>query len=272
MKKGKMIWLAVIAALVLVPAMAWAQAKTPTSKVASEPSFFVEIYTGGGAGMNSSDILRSVSAPGLNINTDLPGGIDIYVQGGMKFGYWFTPYGTYAASWYSDWMKYIGFITDISYHKLSFGNQTGTWNIPGANGTLSFDGNGGLATWAFMFAGRYGFFQDSEVPFGRLQPYIAVGPAIFFSSQRPSININAPGGAVFGIQPGFKDSTNVGLAAELGARYMITKAISVDASFKYRYFSPSYNYGGFIGATPVTMNSKPDFNLFSGQLGVAYHF
>ncbi len=28
MKKGKMIWWAVIAALVLVPTMAWAQAKT----------------------------------------------------------------------------------------------------------------------------------------------------------------------------------------------------------------------------------------------------
>ncbi len=63
--------------------------------------------------------------PGVNVGTDLPGNLDPYVLGGLKIGYWFTPYGTYAASWYSDWMKYLGFYTDFSYHRLSFGNQSG---------------------------------------------------------------------------------------------------------------------------------------------------
>ena len=59
-----------------------------------------------------------------------------------------------------------------------------------------FSAEGSVAAWAFMFAGRYGFFQDSEVPFGRLQPYIGVGPAILFSSLKPKVNLYGIGGVV----------------------------------------------------------------------------
>ena len=88
-----------------------------------------------------------------------------------------------------------------------------------------------------MFAARYGFMEDSEVPFGRLQPYIAVGPAIFFTSQTPTINIGN-----IGISPNAKDSVNVGLAVETGLRYFFNKSISAEASFKYRMVSVSNNY------------------------------
>jgi outer membrane protein W len=283
MKKGKFFWMAVIAAMVLVPTMVWAQAKTTTSSLAAtEPSFFVEVYGGGGTATNSKKLLNGshLSHPLLSgFHSNLPGDIDSYFQGGLKIGYWFTPQGTYAASWYQDWMKYFGFFTDFSYHRLSHSNQSGSWNsaVPFLFGTVGADSTGFLATWAFMFAARYGFLQDSEVPFGRLQPYVAVGPAIFFSNQKLNLSGSAPVlAANWGLQTGNSDSTTVGLAAELGLRYFFNKAVSVEASFKYRYFSPSYHYAGNTGIgafnTGYSVSASPTFNLYSGQLGFAYHF
>ena len=63
MKKGKMIWWAVIAALLLVPTMGWAQAKPRTSMAASEPSFMVELYAGGGSATKSSSAIRNIRSP-----------------------------------------------------------------------------------------------------------------------------------------------------------------------------------------------------------------
>jgi outer membrane protein W len=289
MKKGKFFWMAVVAALVLVPTMVWAQAK-PISTAglpATEPSFFVEVYGGGASGWNSNKLLRNMQFTNpvfQGFSTSITGDLNSVFQGGLKIGYWFTPQGTYAASWYRDWMKYFGVFTDFSYHRLTYANQAGSWtlnnNFANTNGTISFDTNGSLVTWAFMFAARYGFLQDSEVPFGRLQPYIAVGPAIFFSNQKVNGNIFVPAlGISPGLQTGNKDATNIGLATELGLRYFFNKAVSVEASLKYRYFTPKYNYGSDIQQLNIngwgssyTINARPDFNLISGQLGFAYHF
>jgi opacity protein-like surface antigen len=189
-------------------------------------------------------------------------------------------------------MKYFGFYTDFSYQRLFMRNQkvTGAWTengtfITGLGGASNIQSNGMVATWAFMFAGRYGFFQDSEVPFGRLQPYIAVGPAIMFSSMKPKVRaFGDPGGflpnvPLYGTSPGNAGSTNIALAMDAGLRYMCLKNVSIDLSFKWRYANPTYDYDGqspfiFGGGvfSPTHFKLEPTYNLFSGQLGVAYHF
>jgi outer membrane protein W len=234
-----------LAAFILVPAMGWAQipGQTTTPPV-TEPSFFVEGYLGFGGSSSSQQGNTGI----------LQGNYESYFQGGGKFGYWFTPQGTYPASFSQDWMKYFGFYTDLSYHALNHPNNSVTVSgIPVAIGNSS----GYVWTWAFMFAGRYGFLEDSEVPFGRLQPYIGFGPAIFFSGQDYNIG---------GFTGGSKSSTNLGLAAEAGLRYFLNRNISAEASFKYRYFEPSYYFN------PLGTNIQPTINLFSGQFGLAYHF
>ena len=116
----------------------------------------------------------------------LPGGPNAAVIGGLKVGTWFVPTGFLGCN-YPDWMKYFGFYTDFSFHRLDARQQQFSFRDPVDNdflGSADFKSEGTVATWAFMFAARYGFFPDSEVPFGRLQPYVAVGPAIMFSTQQ----------------------------------------------------------------------------------------
>jgi hypothetical protein len=306
MKKGIFLVLGLMflaAAMVILPGAAKAE-------------MYVEAYIGGVQGANSSinssishpSDPRAVGAFGTGTASEVfqvQGGLDPAVLGGMKVGTWFVKEGTLGYD-YPDWMKYLGFYLDFSYHRLNFANQplgslqsTFRVNSGAALGTkfpttvdplfgTKSSSEGDVATLAFMFAARYGFLRDDEVPFGRLQPYIAVGPAIFFSSQQfvigavrpfPFIPLQFTG---YTAKMGTASATNIGLAAETGFRYMALKNVSIDISFKYRYAQPSYSYtlldpwnniqdpGNPLNRTSVTMS--PTYNLFSGQVGVAYHF
>jgi hypothetical protein len=122
-----------------------------------------------------------------------------------------------------------------------------------------------------MFAGRLGFLPDSEVPFGRLQPFLAVGPGILFASQQPSIRF--PTLAVT-LQGASDSDATICLAAEAGLRWMCLKNVSIAITFKYRFAEPRFN-SSFYNPWVVTNDSttiNPTFHLFSGQVGVAYYF
>jgi opacity protein-like surface antigen len=206
------------------------------------------------------------------VNTDHSGQIAPAVVAGLKIGIWFVRKGFLGYN-YPDWMKYLGFYIDFSYHRLFFSRQSGTWTNTAVPVVYqnNFFSEGNAITLAFMFPLRYGFFPDSEVPFGRLQPYIAVGPAILFSSQRPTFyssnydwTLKAP-----------SDSTVYpALAVEGGLRWMALKNVSLDASFKYRYAHPSYRFSSVIDhfGTIHNFTFSPTLSLFSFQVGVAYHF
>ena len=268
---------------------------------------FVEGYLGGTAAANINQAftiqdLSGSGGPGFsnaiqNNHLQFSGTPDPTVLGGLKLGTWFVKEGFAGYSGYPDWMKYFGFYTDLSFQKLEMrGPLSGTSNYkftfgefdmvdPTINGVHfnagEFTSEGFIVTWAFMFAARYGFYPDSEVPFGRLQPYVAVGPAVMFSSLSTKVNTLLVGGFLNGVQDsrmsgGSQASTNIALAVDTGIRYMCTKNVSIDLSFKYRYAQPSYTFSGIdaqiLHAPPATFKLEPVYSLFSGQLGVAYHF
>ena len=92
-----------------------------------------------------------------------------------------------------------------------------------------------------MFAARCGFIKDNEVPFGHLQPYVAIGPAVV------NVAFNTPGDENSAFTPG--------LVMDAGVRYMVNRKFSIDLFFRYRHAQPNLTY-----------------NFFSGIAGIAYHF
>ncbi len=273
MKKKRVLALALAMALVFV--------------AVANAEMYVEGYLGAGQAANLGQhfTVNEFKAPPPPPPTPPPpqigdfslnygGTSDVTVIGGIKVGTWFVKEGFAGYSGYPDWCKYLGFYTDFSYQRLTWRDFFTGGNffsngalINNVVGTIKNDGM--VATWAFMFAGRYGFFPDSEVPFGRVQPYVAVGPAVMWTSVKPKLS--APG---LGMSPGTESATVIALAVDAGIRYMALKNVSIDISFKYRYAQPSFSYSGINGAdsAPASFKLNPTFNLFSGQLGVAYHF
>ncbi|MBI4962377.1 MAG: hypothetical protein HY913_03800 [Desulfomonile tiedjei] len=199
-------------------------------------------------------------------------------MGGVKLGTWFVKEG-FLGMYYPYWMQYFGFYLDFMMHRLNFRQQSGrsftTISVGGvsvtAPGSFTFSSEGVAPTLAFMFAARYGFLPDSEVPFGRLQPYVAVGPAIMFASQQPTFIFNDLG---VGRDLESQSSAVICLAVEAGLRWMALKNVSIDVSFKYRYAEPSFSYTFLTPITQqrATLTLDPTFHLFSGQIGAAYHF
>jgi opacity protein-like surface antigen len=243
---------------------------------------YVEAYLGGVQGANTSmcsgisDNLRTDPPPVSLAYTagGIPGRLDPAFLGGVKIGTWFVKEGFLGMD-YPAWMRYFGFYLDFMMHRLDFRRQAGntllTNNGVSTPGSFTFWSEGVAPTLAFMFAARYGFLPDSEVPFGRLQPYVAVGPAIMFASQRPAFNFNDLGVAV---KMDSQSTAVICLAVEAGLRWMALKNVSIDVSFKYRYAEPSFSYSYFtpLSATPASLTLNPTFHLFSGQVGAAYHF
>jgi hypothetical protein len=125
-----------------------------------------------------------------------------------------------------------------------------------------------------MFAARYGLFKDDKVPFGRLQPWMGVGPAILFTGMNPRTTVYTSSGAIGGVaNPGSKSTVTPALVVDAGIRYMIFKNLSVDLSFRYRYARPGFDFSFTdIHGVGSKFNFAPVYNLFSGMAGIAYHF
>ncbi len=248
---------------------------------------YVEGYLGGTAASNVGQAFSTHEAVPINgiaaedSHLHFSGTPEATVLGGLKLGTWFVKGGFAGYSGYPDWMKYFGFYTDFSFQRLEVnGPISGTsFRLPPFAGLAlsnagQFTSQGSIATWAFMFAARYGFYPDAQVPFGRLQPYVAVGPAVMFSSMSPKFSTTYVNGGATDLTSsgGSQGATNIALAVDAGLRIMVLKNVSVDLSFKYRYAQPSYTFNGIDFGIPTSFKLEPVYQLFSGQLGVAYHF
>jgi opacity protein-like surface antigen len=158
---------------------------------------------------------------------------------GAKIGYFFP-----RARWF-------GLETEAFNTTPHIKQQFTTITVPNAGsvgGVLSGD-HFRVLTWApanLIF--RY--------PSTRLQPYVAIGPGIFFAQVKTT-------------QSGFEgsqSSTKIGLNAQVGLRYYITRHVTVFGEWKYNYarfnFSENDTQFGF----------KATYSMNHVAFGLGYHF
>jgi hypothetical protein len=176
------------------------------------------------------------------------------VLGGLKFGRYFDK-----APWF-------GIEAETRLSRNNFSGDQGTISPPQPfQPSPLLRGSDWFMIWAIQvnLLARYGFLKDKEVTFGRLQPYIGIGPG-------------------FEIDYGRFDSTkNLALEALTGIKYMLNQHLGVFFEYKYTYqFAIEYQDVPVYNNLPnYPKNALPQNYAFTFDqphhmfvLGVAYHF
>jgi opacity protein-like surface antigen len=169
--------------------------------------------------------------------------IDPGVTGGIKLGY------------FLDSCPYLGFEAEGSIGSQSQPSQTVSLNPPVAGFANGRVPSQSLLVWtmAFHLVGRYGFMPDQEVPFGRLQPYVGIGPGLVVLYAEAD------------------SAKNFGLEVEAGLRYMFTKHLGSFLEYKFSKQWAVELESQRLGNLPAS-TAEFDFSRHQVVAGVSYHF
>jgi len=166
------------------------------------------------------------------------------ILGGIKFGRFF------------DTLPWFGLELEANFSRNNIRGNQGRISPPVPGGpTNIFTG----PDWFMILdmqcnlLARYGFLPDKEVPFGRLQPYVGVGPG-------------------FEVIWAKDDSAkNFAIEALSGIRYMCTQNIAVFCEYKFSY-QFKVEYENFRSKQPQEGTMMFDVPHHRIVFGVSYHF
>ena len=171
--------------------------------------------------------------------------IDPGVTGGIKLGY------------FLDRIPYFGVEAESSFGNHPQPSQTVALHPPVAGATAGRVPGQTLMAWtaALHLVGRYGFLPDQEVPFGRLQPYVGIGPGLV---------------VLYGAEDSAK---NFSLEVEAGLRYMFTKHLGGFLEYKFsKQWSAELDTQHVVPVTVNSSNAVFDFDRHQVVVGLSYHF
>ncbi|MEW6657596.1 MAG: outer membrane beta-barrel protein [Thermodesulfobacteriota bacterium] len=229
----------------------------PSQQGKQEPGFFPgEFYVGGylGGSLVSSTDLKfndGIFPAGGTVNTSKQR-FEPAVVGGLKFGYFLKS------------IPYLGLEAETNYARNYVREQRVTLSRAVQGTTQAILPTDDWCTWtmALHIVGRYGFLPDQEVPFGRLQPYVGLGPGLVI------------------IYDEVDAAKNFAIDAMAGVRYMLLKNVSAFVEYKYSHqFDVELESHAFV---PVAANGTLgtlqrgtahfDYDSHRIVLGAAYHF
>lgn len=167
------------------------------------------------------------------------------VLGGIKFGRYLDAY------------PWFGWELETNFSRNRIRGDQGYISPPVPGGpTNLMTGSDWFMIWNIQtnLLARHGFLKDKEVTFGRLQPYVGIGPGFEIIYGR------------------FDSAKNFAIETMAGVRYMCTPKIAIFCEYKFSYqfaveyedvIPAKYGYGG-------TMTFDVPHHRF--VIGVSYHF
>jgi len=217
------------------------------------------MWVGGEIGGNFNGYPQmSVNTPGFSRNLETE--IRPSVIGGVTVGYDFVNSG-FGAYNYPSWMQYFSFALDFTFNKVDIQDAgPGIGRFFSKNSRL----NGKEEALTFLFMFHYGFMKDSEIPTGRINPYLGIGPALVFTQVQATIPTYFHPFATYSSNGG-DDAMNVALVVEPGIRFVCLKNVSVDLAMRWRYSAPSWDING------VTVKTNA-LHQFAPLVRANYHF
>lgn len=210
--------------------------------------------------MANSDIARRVSGEPTLTYENVK--FDANFLGGLTIGYDFVNEGFLGRAW-PEWLKYFSVALDLTYNNVTFPLQRVTADREGLGKTSANFPYGiiRMVTLVPLIIGKYGFFPDQEVPFGRLQPYLGLGVGLVITD--PEIN---------DLTTRERNKADGVFLAEAGLRYMMLRNVSLDAAFRYRLIFTKFGNSYSIPGGPDKINLDWTAHLFAAIFRVAYHF
>jgi opacity protein-like surface antigen len=252
-------FLAVSLLTIMLPFMACPRMTEAETYVAGEFGVTLPSIT---KGLTNQDLTSTgVSGPGGTVN--FPSGTEVSDQAlkssflfGGKIGHFFSRY------------KWLGIEAEVFHTTPHIKQQPVTLTSPSPV-TFTPAGGGPPTNLGNQFS-TGGAFQGAHFrvitlaplnfvfryPGHRLQPYVAIGPGVFFGRISTAVTSG----------PESQSSTTVGLNAQVGLRYHLTRHVSMFGEWKYNYarfnFKENENFFG--------VNSTYSMNHVA--FGLAYHF
>jgi opacity protein-like surface antigen len=248
-----------ILGLLATPLIAYGVYENLPSRQGKERLLNGEFYAGGflGVAFTPSQDLKYLSGFSLNtggtpITNEGPATLfsnkfNTSLTGGLKLGY------------FTHTIPYLGWEVESMVNNSYVNRRTLSTSRPIQGYSLASVPNDFWVNWttALHIVGRYGFLPDKEVPFGRLQPYVGIGPAFIVLYEEVD------------------SAKNFGIDVMAGVRYMFTKHIGGFVEYKYNHQwaveiedHPFYLPNGTEGRSMATL----DFDCHKVVAGVSYHW
>ncbi len=240
--------------VVVVAVLAWLTiAPRPAS---AEP--FADIHFG--VAVTGNDDVTNVTGLG---ETALDADFDTSFSIGGRVGYWFETRLLRGVP------LDIGGALDISHFSPDIDTQVVTTIDPGGPGVSTLSAlDLSVTAISFDLMLRWPLMVSREFPKGQLQPYFAIGPAIFIADAEDSFilasNFDPPGQS--------ETDASVGVKLSLGAAWLFLKNVAVIGEYRFTHFSPEFEFRDDVGGVPVPVTVETDVDTHSFLVGASYRF